>query len=81
MIVSSKITSKYQTTVPKAVRERLGLSHGDELKRAFEDGFVRVYLASTELSSLMGSIQVADDAPDPVEAVRLARELRGREGA
>jgi antitoxin PrlF len=41
--VQSKITSKYQTVIPKAVRERLGLKTGDVLRFRFtESGLVTV---------------------------------------
>lgn len=41
--VQSKITSKYQTVIPKAVRERLGLQTGDLLRFRFaESGAVTV---------------------------------------
>jgi antitoxin PrlF len=39
---SSKVTSKYQATVPKEVREFLGLSSGDGLQWEIEDDHVVV---------------------------------------
>ena len=43
MSAHSKISSKYQTVIPKAVRERLGLKTGDVLRFRFaEDGTVTV---------------------------------------
>jgi AbrB family looped-hinge helix DNA binding protein len=39
---ASKITSKYQATVPKEVREFLGLSAGDGLQWEIEDDHVVV---------------------------------------
>ncbi len=39
----SKVTSKFQTVIPKAVRERLGLKTGDVVRFRFsEDGPVTV---------------------------------------
>jgi antitoxin PrlF len=39
----SKVTSKFQTVIPKAVRERLGLKTGDVLRFSFsEQGKVTV---------------------------------------
>jgi antitoxin PrlF len=35
MSVHSKISSKYQTVIPKAVRERLGLKTGDVVRFRF----------------------------------------------
>lgn len=39
---TSKLTTKYQATVPKEVREFLGLSSGDGLQWEIEDGHVVV---------------------------------------
>jgi AbrB family looped-hinge helix DNA binding protein len=39
---ASKLTTKYQATVPKEVREFLGLSAGDGLQWEVEDGQVVV---------------------------------------
>ena len=39
---ASKLTSKYQATVPKEVREFLGLSSGDGITWEIEDGHVVV---------------------------------------
>jgi antitoxin PrlF len=36
--ISAKLTSKGQLTVPKMVRERLGIQPGDELEFVEEDG-------------------------------------------
>ncbi len=37
-MVTSKLTSKAQTTIPQAVRTALGLRAGDELAYIIEDG-------------------------------------------
>ncbi|MDA1349390.1 MAG: AbrB/MazE/SpoVT family DNA-binding domain-containing protein [Chloroflexi bacterium] len=41
-MVKTRITSKGQVTVPKNVRERLGLRPGDELEFTEEDGVFRL---------------------------------------
>jgi len=41
-MVKTRITSKGQVTVPKNVRERLGLRAGDELEFTEEDGVFRL---------------------------------------
>lgn len=38
----TKLTSKSQVTIPKAVRERLGLRPGDEIEFVEDDGGFRV---------------------------------------
>ena len=60
------LTAKGQVTVPKAVRDALGLRQGDQLSWVLEDGWVRVrpltpldqaYLQSleTQLSEWLGA--------------------------
>lgn len=39
---TAKVTSKGQITIPKAVRDRLGLRSGDEVEFLEEDGIVRL---------------------------------------
>jgi antitoxin PrlF len=39
-LITSKITSKAQTTIPQAVRTALNLKEGDELAYRIEDGKV-----------------------------------------
>jgi antitoxin PrlF len=46
--VTSKLTSKAQTVVPKAVRERLGLKPGDAVRYVFEGDRVLIERARTE---------------------------------
>jgi len=49
------ITAKGQVTVPKAIREALGLRQGDQLRWDLEDGGVRVRLVSPlDLTYLRG---------------------------
>lgn len=42
MMIVSTLTAKSQTTVPRVVRERLGLKPGDRLLYEIEDGTVRI---------------------------------------
>lgn len=39
-MITSKLTSKAQTTIPQAVRMALGVKPGDEIAYAIEDGQV-----------------------------------------
>jgi antitoxin PrlF len=41
-MITSKLTSKAQTTIPQAVRTALGLRAGDEIAYVIEDGRVVV---------------------------------------
>lgn len=57
MEVAAKITSKGQVTVPKAVRDALGISEGDEVVFRVEGN--RAVLSRTrDFLDLAGSIQV-----------------------
>lgn len=57
MDVASKVTSKGQITVPKAVRDALGIETGDEIVFRVEGG--RAVLAKNpDFLDLAGSIQV-----------------------
>jgi antitoxin PrlF len=49
-MITSKMTSKAQTTIPQAVRNALNLKPGDEIAYQIEDG--RVILMRTETNSL-----------------------------
>ena len=57
MDVAAKLTSKGQLTIPKAVRDALGLEEGDEV--VFRVEGTRAVLARTpEFLSLAGTIRV-----------------------
>lgn len=49
-MILSRITSKAQTTIPRAVRAALGLGVGDQLAWSIEDGEVRLQRVSTSQS-------------------------------
>ena len=65
-MITSKLTSKAQTTIPQAVRTALDLKPGDELAYVIERG--RVVLAKAALSeaedpfAAFGEWHSADDA-------------------
>jgi antitoxin PrlF len=55
---TAKLTSKGQITVPKEVREALGVDVGDRLAfRISEDGTVQVRAETVDLRSLRGSVR------------------------
>lgn len=41
-MLASKVTTKYQTTIPLEVREKLGIQQGDMVAFELEDGVVRL---------------------------------------
>jgi AbrB family looped-hinge helix DNA binding protein len=76
-MVKSTITSKYQTTVPKEVRDRLCVGSGDVLVWEVVDHAVRVWPAGTTFLDRRGTVRVGSGST--AEDVRRARTLRGRE--
>ncbi len=73
----STITTKNQTTVPKDVRERLGVGPSDVLVWEVEGNTVRVSPGSPAFLRHRGAIRVGPGSV--VEDVKRARELRGKE--
>ena len=41
-MIASKITTKGQTTLPKVVREALGVKSGDRIRYVIQDGSVQI---------------------------------------
>lgn len=81
---TSTLTSKGQITVPKAVRDRLGLRTGDVLEFRFEpDGRVVLRpLAASAVDRVSGVLRhLAKERPVPVEEMRRAVLRRARERA
>ncbi len=60
----SKITDKFQITIPKQVRERLKLSRNDAIEWEFEGGRVTVRPSKRPLMDLMGCIKTGPGDPD-----------------
>ena len=75
----STITVKYQTTVPKEVREKLKVGPSDVLQWEVVGDHVRVTASSRAFLDLRGSFKVGPG--DPVDDVRRARERMGTEDA
>jgi len=77
-MTKSTITVKNQTTVPKEVREKLGVGPSDVLQWEVLGDHARVTASSRAFLQLRGSFKVGPG--DPVDDVRRARELMGKEG-
>ena len=73
----SKITAKYQITIPKEVRKRLKLQVADVIQwQSGEDG--RIYVTAAQMPFLKYE-GILDTGPgDPVEDVKQARRNIGR---
>ena len=76
-MTQSTITSKYQTTVPKEVRQKLGLRPRDALRWEVLGGEARVVPARRGFLDRRGTVSVGPGSP--VDDVRTARALRGSE--
>ncbi len=74
----STLTSKGQTTIPKAVRRHLGLKPGDKIRFLVEDdGRVVVLPATLHLRDLRGSLPKPSK---PVSVERMTQTIRERAG-
>ncbi len=76
-MIRTKISSKYQITLPKEVRVGLGVGAGDELYVSREgDKIVLKFLPRMKEPTkfLYGSVKSKEDA------VKIIRELRGSSG-
>ena len=78
-MAKSTITAKGQTTVPKEVRDHLGLKPGDQIEFVIQpDGAVRVDALSIDIRSLKGSLRRYVEKPVSVEDMRKAVRDRFR---
>jgi AbrB family looped-hinge helix DNA binding protein len=71
----STITAKYQTTVPKEIRDKLGLAPRDVLHWEIVDGCARIRPADTGFLEKRGSIRIGPGSA--VEDVKSLRKIRG----
>lgn len=71
----STVTSKYQTTIPREVRERLGVGPQDVLQWEIRGSQVQVKVADTAFLRRQGTIKAGSGSV--MEDVRRARSLRG----
>ncbi|MFN8122752.1 MAG: AbrB/MazE/SpoVT family DNA-binding domain-containing protein [Thermoleophilia bacterium] len=60
MVVGSRVTSKGQVTIPKAVRDALGIDTGDTVMFSVEEG-VATLRRTAGLLELAGSVAVPED--------------------
>jgi AbrB family looped-hinge helix DNA binding protein len=72
--MNSTVTVKYQTTIPKAVREMLGISVNDALEWIVEKGRVVVQPVHSQFLRHRGSVKTG--AGDIAADIQSARESR-----
>jgi antitoxin PrlF len=77
---TATMSSKGQTVIPKAIRERLGLRPGDSLDFVVQDdGDVVIRPALEDVRHLKGALRRANRAPVSVQEMnRVVRDRRGR---
>lgn len=76
-MASSTITSKGQTTIPKTIRDRLGLKAGDRVEFLIEDGDRVVMIPATlSLADLAGCLPAPDESVSLEEMERVIRDRR-----
>lgn len=72
--MNSTVTVKFQTTIPKAVRELLGISVNDALEWIVEKGHVVVQPVHNQFLRHQGSVKAG--AGEIATDIKLARESR-----
>lgn len=76
---SSTITTKGQTTIPKAIREHLGVDVGDRVDFVIQpDGTIVVEPAVRQVGALEGLLAMKGQRPVSLDAMREA--IRKRSG-
>lgn len=73
----SAITSKNQTTVPREIRERLGVGSGGVLRWEVVSGGVQISVAGSSFLARRGSVRLGPGST--TEDIERARSLRGTE--
>ena len=68
-MITSKLTSRGRVTIPKEIREYLGLNPGDRVRFVLEDGKLVMQLAKLTLQDLRGAVEPRQQ-PEDFDAVR-----------
>jgi len=77
--MNSTVTVKYQTTIPKAVRDRLGIRINDAIEWRVYEGRAEVVPVRTAFLRHRNAIRVgAGDVRADLEAARTARARKHR---
>ena len=75
---TSKVTTKGQITIPKEVRDRLGLDPGDRVSfRVRDDGVAEMEAVTVDFLSLFGSLEPKDGRRVSLAQMRQAIETGG----
>jgi antitoxin PrlF len=70
--MKTRVSERGQITIPKAVRERLGIRPGQELEVREHDGTIVAYKAPTvdPLTAVTGIIETDGSTDDLIEEIR-----------
>jgi AbrB family looped-hinge helix DNA binding protein len=77
-MLSATLTSKGRITVPKAVREALGVGPGDRLAFRIDDGRVSIEADTVDLRSLRGIVKPAVRGVTVEAMAEVIRRTTGR---
>jgi AbrB family looped-hinge helix DNA binding protein len=72
------LTSKGQVTIPKEIRDELGLKPFDKIEFFLENGHAGLRKAYLSLEEVTGSLPGLGEAIDLDQAIELAKEERAR---
>lgn len=73
------VTQKGQATIPKEIRDALGLKPYDKVRFSLEHGHVRLEKAYPSLDEVAGSLPANKLGVSVEEAIEIAREEYARE--
>jgi antitoxin PrlF len=76
-VMTATMTSKGQITIPKEVRDRMGIQQGDKIEFVEEDGKTVLRRAQPAENPFLKWAGICGSLPDGVTAKEYVRELRG----
>ncbi len=74
MAYETKVTRKFQVTIPKKIRSMLGIHRGDILRVKVEDGRIVMEPVVSRVTDPVKELLSIFDSPIPIDAVKLVEE-------
>ena len=78
---TSTLTSRGQTTIPKPIREALGLQPGDRVEFLVQEGQVVLRRATADITELDGMLDRSDQDPVSIDEMNEAIQRGAQAGA